>query len=63
MDCSDICRFAQHCNRQGSATDPEKCAMYYKLEDYWWDAECSKGDYEDRDREEAYEDDGDEEAV
>lgn len=55
MSCRDGCRYAQYCRRKGSDIDPEMCATAYKIEDLLWDAECSKGDYQDK-REEVDED-------
>lgn len=50
MSCRDICRYAQHCMHSASDIEPERCANYYRLEDYSWDAECSRQhEYQDED--------------
>ena len=53
MACNnDSCEYGQYCHIESVAfVEKENCPMYWKLEDYSWDAECLRetetDDYED----------------
>ena len=51
--CNEYCRYAQHCiywkKHWSVGMNPDECALYYKIEDILWDAECAKQDYQDED--------------
>lgn len=42
MACNVDCRFAQIClfrTENPECDEPENCPEYWKLEDFWWDAQ------------------------
>ena len=54
---NEHCEYAQHCHLNVNAdVKKEQCAMYWKLEDYAWDAVCLR-DPKEEDFEDMEEDD------
>ena len=52
-NCREHCRQAQLCRLKGwDDLDPDNCAMFYKIEDLLWDAECEAMAERAREREE-----------
>ena len=60
MACGLDCRFAQNCHfrtEEPKSGNPEDCSEYWKLEDYWWDAQNDQDELPFTDEEEEVEED------